>query len=42
MRDFRSMDVDRIVGNPVALRALTGLDREEFDQLIPRLDQALA
>lgn len=36
------MDVERILGNPVALRALTGLDREEFDQLLPRLDQVLA
>lgn len=35
------MDVERIFGNPVALRALTGLNREEFDHLIPRLDQVL-
>ncbi|MEK7215992.1 MAG: transposase family protein [Chloroflexota bacterium] len=35
------MDVERIVGNAVALRALTGLDRGEFDRLVARLDEAL-
>ena len=33
------MDVERILKHPVALRALTGLDREEFDRLVPALDR---
>jgi hypothetical protein len=36
------MDVTRILNNAVALRALTGLDRGEFERLLPALDQALA
>ena len=36
------LDVERILGNGVALRALTGLDRDEFERLLPPLDKALA
>lgn len=36
------MDVTRILNNAVALRALTGLDRDEFERLLPALDKALA
>lgn len=36
------MNVERIVGNAVALRALTELDRGEFDRLVQRLDGELA
>jgi hypothetical protein len=36
------LDVERILSNGVALRALTGLDRDEFERLLPPLDKALA
>ena len=36
------MNVERIVGNAAGLRALTGLDRGEFDRLARRLDESLA
>ena len=36
------MDVKRILNNAVAVRALTGLDREEFARLLPALEKELA
>ena len=36
------LDVARMLNNAMAVRALTGLDRDEFDRLLPPLDQALA
>ena len=36
------MDVERILNNAVAVRALTGLDREEFARLLPALEKELA
>jgi hypothetical protein len=36
------VDVERILKHAVALRALTGLDRDEFERLLPPLDKALA
>lgn len=35
------MDVELMLKNPVALRALTGLDQAEFERLLPPLEQAL-
>jgi hypothetical protein len=34
------MNIERILENPVALRALTGLNRDEFDRLVVALDRA--
>jgi hypothetical protein len=35
------MNMERILENPVALRALTGLDRDEFDRLVAALARVL-
>jgi hypothetical protein len=35
------LTIERILDNAVALRALTGLDRAEFERLLPALDKAL-
>ena len=34
------MNIERILDNPAALRALTGLHRDEFDRLVVALDRA--
>jgi hypothetical protein len=36
------LDVARMLNNAMAVRALTGLDRDEFDRLLPALEKELA